>query len=190
MTKDQIFNELLGKEGGYVNHPSDRGGPTKWGITEKVARAHGYSGSMKDLTRERALSIYEADYWYGPRFDQVAELSPDIAAELCDTGVNMGPAVASKFLQRWLNVMNKRGTLYPDLIADGLIGSRTINALRAYLDNRKQDGLTVMLRGLNCSQGARYLDITEVREANEEFIFGWLLNRVNIPCLNKQGGGG
>lgn len=34
-SKDEIFDEVLGKEGGYVNHPDDKGGPTKWGITEK-----------------------------------------------------------------------------------------------------------------------------------------------------------
>ena len=94
MTKDEIFNSVLGKEGGYVDHPDDKGGPTQWGITQNTARAHGYRGDMRDLTREQALEILEADYWYGPRFDQVAALSSDIAAELCDTGVNMGPTVA------------------------------------------------------------------------------------------------
>lgn len=58
-----------GKEGGYVNHPDDKGGPTKWGITEKAAVAHGYR-DMRNLTRGQALEILEADYWYGPRFDQ------------------------------------------------------------------------------------------------------------------------
>lgn len=113
MTKDEIFNSVLGKEGGYVDHPDDKGGPTKWGITQNTARAHGYRGDMRDLTREQALEILEADYWYGPRFDQVAALSSDIAAELCDTGVNMGPTVASKMLQRWLNVFNLRGSCIP-----------------------------------------------------------------------------
>lgn len=117
-SKDVIFDEILGKEGGYVNHPDDKGGPTKWGITEKVARAHGYRGDMRDLTRGQALEILEADYWFGPRFDQVATLSPDIAAELCDTGVNVGPTVASRMLQRWLNVFNQQGRLYPDITAD------------------------------------------------------------------------
>lgn len=107
--KDEIFDEILGKEGGYVNHPDDKGGPTKWGITEKVARAHGYRGDMRNLTRGQALEILETDYWYGPRFDRVAKASPDVAAELCDTGVNMGPSVAAKMLQRWLNVFNQAG---------------------------------------------------------------------------------
>lgn len=55
MTKDDIFNAILGKEGGYVNHPDDKGGPTNWGITQSTARAHGYSGDMRSLTRDQAL---------------------------------------------------------------------------------------------------------------------------------------
>ncbi|HAV7897385.1 TPA: glycoside hydrolase family 108 protein [Escherichia coli] len=179
-SKDEIFDEILGKEGGYVNHPDDKGGPTKWGITEKVARAHGYLGDMRNLTRGQALEILEADYWYGPRFDQVANLSPDIAAELCDTGVNMGPSVASKMLQRWLNVFNQKGTLYPDMDVDGLIGPRTINALRAYLSKRGGDGELVMLTALNCTQGELYLELAEKREANQSFVYGWLKQRVIV----------
>ncbi|UMS18001.1 hypothetical protein AOY83_13355 [Escherichia coli] len=179
-SKDEIFNEILGKEGGYVNHPDDKGGPTKWGITEKVARAHGYRGDMRELTRGQALEILEADYWYGPRFDQVAALSPDIAAELCDTGVNMGPTVASKMLQRWLNVFNLRGKLYPDMDADGRIGPRTMNALREYLQRRGRDGELVLLKSLNCTQGDRYLELAEKREANESFVYGWMKERVAV----------
>ncbi|HBA2933712.1 TPA: hypothetical protein J6O35_005152, partial [Escherichia coli] len=118
----------------------------------------------------QALEILEADYWYGPRFDQVEDLSPDIAAELCDTGVNMGPTVASRMLQRWLNVFNLRGKLYPDMDADGRIGPRTLNALRAYLKNRSRDGELVLVKALNCTQGERYLELAEKREANESFV--------------------
>lgn len=179
-SKDVIFDEILGKEGGYVNHPDDKGGPTKWGITEKVARAHGYQGNMRDLTRGQALEILEADYWYGPRFDQVSALSPSIAAELCDTGVNMGPNVASKFFQRWLTALNMRGKLYPDLVADGAIGPRTITALRGYLSVRGKEGELVLLKALNCSQGARYLELAEARVANEAFLYGWVKERVEL----------
>ena len=70
MTKDDIFNTILGKEGGYVDHPNDKGGPTNWGITQATARAHGYTGDMRNLTREQALAILESDYWFGPRFDR------------------------------------------------------------------------------------------------------------------------
>ncbi|HBQ5721693.1 MULTISPECIES: glycoside hydrolase family 108 protein [Klebsiella pneumoniae complex] len=178
MTADQIIEGILGKEGGYVDHPSDKGGPTRWGITQTTARAHGYAGDMRNLPRETAKQILLSDYWTGPRFDQVASLSTLLADELCDTGVNMGPSVASKFFQRWLTAMNMRGKLYPDLIPDGAIGPRTITALKGYLSARGKEGEQVLLRALNCSQGARYLELAEGREANEDFLYGWVKERV------------
>lgn len=180
MTKDDIFNGILGKEGGYVNHPDDKGGPTNWGITQATARAHGYTGDMRNLTRQQAMDIYEADYWYGPRFDQVAAVSSVIAAELCDTGVNMGPSVQVKWFQRWLNAFNDQQKLYPDLIADGQIGPRSISALKSFLAKRGSEGETVLLRALNCSQGQRYLELAEQRPANESFIYGWIRERVSL----------
>ncbi|HBT4645544.1 TPA: glycoside hydrolase family 108 protein [Klebsiella aerogenes] len=180
MTKDNIFDAILGKEGGYVDHPNDKGGPTNWGITQATARAHGYAGDMRNLSREQALSILEADYWYGPRFDQVASVSSAIAAELCDTGVNMGPSVPVKWLQRWLNAFNNQQKLYPDLVADGQIGPRSISALKSYLAARGKDSEEVMLRALNCSQGQRYLELAEGRPANESFVYGWVKERVKL----------
>lgn len=177
MTKDQIIAGVVGREGGYVNNPDDKGGATRWGVTELVARAHGYTGHMRDLPRETAVAIYEADYWTGPRFDQVHAVSPAIAEELCDTGINMGPSVPAKMLQRWLTALNAKGTLYPDLLPDGQIGPRTITALQLFLNSRGKEGEVVMLRALNSSQAVRYLELAEGREANETFLFGWLKNR-------------
>ncbi|MBQ4783282.1 hypothetical protein F9U38_22515, partial [Pectobacterium versatile] len=106
--------------------------------------------------------------------------SPVIAAELCDTGINMGPSVPSKWFQRWLTAMNDGGRLYPDLIADGNIGPRTITALRQYLVARGLEAERVLLRALNCSQGARYLELAEQRPANEAFLYGWVRERVQL----------
>lgn len=91
----------------------------------------------------------------------------------------MGPSVPAKWLQRWLNVFNQQGTLYPDLIADGNIGPRTIVALKALLAARGKEGESVLLKALNCSQGARYLELAEQRAANETFVYGWVKGRVN-----------
>ena len=177
MTKDEIIAGVVGREGGYVDNPDDKGGPTRWGVTEKVARAHGYTGSMRDLPRATAIAIYEADYWFGPRFDQVHTVSPALAEELCDTGINMGPAVQAKMLQRWLTALNVKGTLYPDLVADGQIGPRTITALQLFLKARGQAGEQVLLRALNSSQAVRYLELAEQRVENETFLYGWLAGR-------------
>lgn len=101
MTKDEIFNAILGKEGGYVNHPDDKGGPTNWGITQAVARAHGFTGDMRNLTRQQALDILTADYWTGPRFDLVSEVgdyeSPLLSLSVFDSGGTRGYCVAIMF---------------------------------------------------------------------------------------------
>lgn len=176
-----LIDELLEREGGYVNHPADRGGPTNFGITEAVARAHGYAGAMRHLPREEATRIYTRLYWLRPRFDAVAQRSEKIAAELFDTGVNMGPAVAATFLQRALTALNRNGSDYPDLVPDGRVGPRTLHALDAFLGTRGQTaGETVLMRALEAMQGERYLRLAEKRPANEAFLYGWLANRVGI----------
>lgn len=178
MSVDKYIEDLLAREGGYVDHPADRGGPTNWGITEAVARAFGYHGRMQDMPRAVAKQIYVERYWLQPRFDQVNEHSASVAEELLDTGVNMGPAVAARFLQRALNVLNQEAKSYPDIAVDGAIGRMTIAALRAYLALRGKDGHVVLLRALNAQQAMRYIEIAEARPSQEAFVHGWLLHRV------------
>ena len=178
MDADDLIDGLLEREGGFVNHPADRGGPTCFGITEAVARAHGYRGAMRSLPRAEAAAIYKRLYWHRPRFDAVAERTPLLAAELFDTGANMGPAVAATFLQRALTALNRTGKDYPDLVPDGRIGETTLAALDAFLAVRGKQGETVLLRAIEALQGERYLRLAERRPANEAFLYGWLTNRI------------
>ena len=134
---------------------------------------------MRQLPRDEAAAIYERLYWLRPRFDEVAKQAPRVAAELFDTGVNMGPAVAATFLQRALTALNRNGSDYPDLVPDGRIGAKTLAALDAFLAVRGNPSAeTVLLRALEALQGERYLRLAERRPANEAFLFGWLANRI------------
>lgn len=178
MDVDRLVDALIEREGGYVNDPADAGGPTCFGITESVARAHGYRGAMKHLPRSEATAIYKRLYWLRPRFDEVAKRSQAIAAELFDTGVNMGPAVAVTFLQRALTALNRNGRDYPDLVPDGRLGTATLEALDSFLKLRGKSGEAVMLRAIEALQGERYLRLAERRPANEAFLYGWLANRI------------
>lgn len=174
-----LIAALIDREGGYSDHAADRGGPTTFGITEAVARAHGYRGAMRELPREEAAAIYRRLYWLRPRFDQVATRTPRVAAELFDTGANMGPAVATTFLQRALTALNRNGKDYPDLVPDGQLGAASIAALDAFLAARgRRGGETILLRALEALQGERYLRLAEKRPANEAFLYGWLANRI------------
>lgn len=163
----------LGIEGGYVDDPRDRGGATRWGITEAVARTDGYTGPMSALPQARALAIYRRLYWDRIGLDWVAAVAPQVALEVFDTGVNMGVIVAGRFLQRVLNALNRRGTDYPDLVVDGIAGPATAKALRAFIQLRGGDGLAILLRYLNALQGAAYIELAEGRQANEAFVLGW-----------------
>lgn len=178
MDIDPLIDELIDREGGYVDHPADRGGPTRYGITEAVARAHGYAGDMRLLPRAEAAAIYRRLYWLKPRLDRVAERAPGIAAELFDTGANMGPKVAATFLQRALNALNRGASDYPDIAVDGAVGPQTLAALDDFLARRGKGGETVLLKALEALQGERYLRLAESRPANEAFLYGWLANRI------------
>jgi lysozyme family protein len=173
------LNALIEREGDYVDHPSDKGGPTRFGITEAVARANGYAGDMRGLPLDVALTIYFKRYWSDPGFNKVADIAPRLAAELFDTGVNMGPRVQVVWLQRWLNGLNRRGRDYADITADGVIGPATLGALKAFLKVRgRLKGEQALVDAVNCSQGHRYLELAEGRPANADFLYGWLTTRI------------
>jgi lysozyme family protein len=179
MNFDPIIDGILAVEKGYVDHPNDRGGPTNYGITVAVARANGYQGNMRDLPIGLARSIYERRYIVEPKFDQVAAINADIATELIDTGVNMGPSRAAEFLQRWLNGFNSGGSRYAELFVDGRLGPVSLEALKAFLKWRGVEGGKVMLKALNGVQGTRYLEITEANKSQRDFLYGWIRERVS-----------
>lgn len=175
---DHLIDTVLDREGGYANHPADRGGETNYGITAAIARANGYDGPMRALPLATARSIYRQLYWLRPRFDAVADHAPTVAAELFDTGVNMGPPVAAAFLQRALNALNRGATDYPDMPVDGRIGDTTLAGLAAFLKRRWAGGEAVLVKAIEALQGERYVALAERRPANEAFLYGWIANRI------------
>lgn len=112
MNFDQAFHRLLGHEGSYSNHASDPGGETMWGVTIKVARAHGYNGPMAELPVNTAKAIYRDLYWDAVRAD---EMPAAIRYPLFDAAVNSGVRQAVKWLQSAV-----------DASADGAIGPQTM----------------------------------------------------------------
>ena len=116
LTFQQIFDRLIGHEGGYVNDPRDPGGETNWGITKGTALANGYAGAMKAMTREQAFKIYQSAFWV--RY-QCEKMPSAIAYQFFDAAVNHGLGNASRMLQRAVGVAD-----------DGVIGNRTLAAIK------------------------------------------------------------
>ncbi|KAG0289155.1 hypothetical protein BGZ98_003956, partial [Dissophora globulifera] len=139
---DEAFDHTVSLEGGYSNHRADRGGATKFGITEAVAHENGYTGPMESLPLEKAKEIYQRRYWNPLRLDAISVISHPIALKLFDVGVNMGIGTAGKFLQRTLNVLNRQQADYADMTVDGAIGPTSIAAFNTFMNKRKELGET------------------------------------------------
>lgn len=111
------FEKLLKHEGGYSDHKDDKGGATRYGITEAVAREVGYRGDMRELPLDLAQRIYKDRYWDAV---QAEHLPADVRYAVFDAAVNSGVAQAAKWLQRACGVKD-----------DGVIGPQTIRAANA-----------------------------------------------------------
>lgn len=175
---DRLIDDVIEREGSYVDHPADRGGPTRWGITEAVARRQGYMDDMRHLPQSDAAAIYKRLYWIAPAYDKIAQTAPLLAAELFDTGINMGTGTATGFLQRALNALNRNGSDYGDIIVDRRIGPATLLALNRLLRKRGKGGENVLLKAVEALQGAHYVRLAETRPSQEAFLYGWLANRI------------
>lgn len=148
-----------------------------WGVTVAVARASGYTGSMRNMPRSTAVQIYRSRYWLQPKLDLVDAVSPALANRLFDIGVNCGQATGVRFLQRALNVLNQNGRAFADIAVDGGIGAQTLAALRAFLAARGVEGHRVLLGMVTAQLSVYYIERAEKRLENETFEYGWQLNR-------------
>ncbi len=184
---ERAVEHTLSLEGGFGNDPDDPGGATNRGITigvfghwaQRVLGIAGTLENLENLSRDDAIKIYKARYWDPIKLDDIAAIDEGVALEVFDTGVNMGKGTAVRFLQRLLNVLNNQGAHYADIDVDGGVGDQTLGALRAFEGRRGEEGLDVLVTGLNCLQGARYVTIAEGREESEKFVYGWLRQRVD-----------
>lgn len=108
---EQALDLILKHEGGYVNHPEDPGGETKYGISKRAYP----NEDIANLTKERAGQLYRRDYWDRIKGD---DLPYPVGLFSFDTAVNLGTSLASRALQRASGAEQ-----------DGVIGPRTIEAV-------------------------------------------------------------
>ena len=163
---EEIVSKTIKHEGGYVDHPNDRGGKTKYGITETVARNYGYEGRMQDLSKETAKEIYRQEFWDKVKADEFDE---EIAYVLFDTAVNMGAGRAVMLLQETYN----RVTPDNNISVDGIVGPETIGAVN-------QADREHILLGYIAGRTQRYFDIVDNNDSQKVFIRGWLSRMITI----------
>lgn len=111
---------VLQHEGGYVNHPSDPGGRTNLGVTQRVWEQYvGHpvdEATMRSLTKEMVAPLYRQQYWDVCHCD---DLPSGVDYLAFDFSVNAGSFRAIKTIQRALNIT-----------ADGVIGPVTLKAIQ------------------------------------------------------------
>ena len=165
---DYAFSETIELEREYSDEKADRGGLTKWGITERTYLSAIKRGiirpvkaDIRDLSKEDAKTIYRVDYWDKMRLDEVSAIA--IAAEMFDTAVNMGIKAATLICQRALNYLGE------SLDEDGRMGPMTITAINRW-SRKDPRALHVCLNGF---QFMRYTEIVKGDGTQQTFARGW-----------------
>lgn len=159
MTSRELFEKaivvVLAHEGEVLSdHPDDRGGPTKFGISQRWNP----DVNVRELTREQAIEIYWQRYWVGRGFERLPELA---AIKVFDLAVNLGDKTAVTCLQRALRACGRR------VNTDGLLGPETYGAA----DRADQAALLAALR----SEAAGEYRLRVARIAGQAvFRNGWL----------------
>lgn len=177
-----IIGAILIAEGGYVNHPSDPGGETNYGITKEVAVANGYYGPMKQMPKDFAWSVYYDQYLGKPGYDKLIDYSPAVVEELVDTGVNTGVGRSSRWFQTALNSLNRGGKDYPMLAIDGKVGKQAIAAYAALVKKRgKVKACEMVIKLVDAQQAAHYMSLTKL----SDFTPGWIDHRIGNVDLAK-----
>ena len=124
---EEIADEIVAREGGYVDDPDDPGGPTKYGVTLGTMKRLGIdlsgdgkvsSTDVKRLDRVMARNIFVEYYFKRPR---IAELPAELQPSVFDMYVNAG-ANAVRILQQLLCEVDVEVTV------DGVIGPQTLGA--------------------------------------------------------------
>lgn len=109
----EAIEYVLENEQGYVNNPSDPGGATNFGISQKS-----YPDlNIQTLTREQALVIYKRDFWDHLKLEEVPQ---SFATAILDMSVNMGEGHAVLCVQMALGQTS----------CDGILGSNTLAQLK------------------------------------------------------------
>lgn len=178
MNVDEMILDILSKEGGFVNHPADKGGPTNFGVTQQTLSRYLERAVTVDDVRamdiQTAKDIYELRYYRMPKIDRLPE---GIQHFVFDCAVNHGPRRAVKFVQQ---VCNDAG--FGPLETDGLMGPKT----KAQAHGCYEDLGLWMLVALVDERQLFYANIVANNPSQSVFIKGWF-NRARsfLPSLTE-----
>lgn len=185
---------ILRHEGGFVDRPHDRGGPTNYGISLRFLKENNIdinSDGVIDIEDVRALTvlkateIYKEYFWDKYHYAQID--SVELATKIFDLGVNMGAHEAHEITQRTINKLLDLVTSFifspnllesartfakqPKLIEDGILGQKSIAAIN---EIAKLDRVTAFLEWFNWEATLVFHEIVQIHPEDQENLAGWL----------------
>jgi lysozyme family protein len=149
------FEAMIVHEGGFVDDPADKGGRTKWGISQRS-----YPDlDIASLTQEDAAQIYHRDYWQPKPYGLI--INQRVASKVFDMAVNMGFLQAHVLTQRACNELGKH------VVADGQLGPLSIQAINECDPDFLLDALRYQARHF-------YMTLAANKPSNQKFLKGWI----------------
>ena len=167
---DEIIEEVLEAEGGFVHDPDDKGGATNHGVTQQsYSEFLGRKATVeevKNMTVEDAKECYKKDFWIPAKVDRIPDNLKHIYFDMV---VNMGRRNAGKILQQAVNTKKNSKVLE----VDGIVGSGSLSQIP---DLSLKDVLVErsMFFANNCFDGSRFAK----RTRQNKFLRGWIFHRV------------
>ena len=168
---------ILQHEGGYINHPHDPGGETKFGISKRA-----YPDlDIPSLTEADASNIYRRDYWSKTGLDHPA-IPGAVGIVVMDAAVNSGPSRAVKFLQEACNAVCSEA-----LVVDGDLGPKTRATVRAIVAH-DADRAALLALMVNTVRLGFYRSISG--GSSRIFLRGWIsrVEDLNALIIERQMG--
>lgn len=157
---DEALEYLLEEEGGWSNHPADRGGATMYGITQLTYDAYRRKikkpkQSVRNITKTEARDVYDTMYWREARCDR---LPWPISYLVFDAAVNSGPSRGVKWMQAGLG-----------LSQDGVVGPNTIDKASTVVQNL--DGKAIL--AIVDARATFLARLVQRSPSQAAFLLGW-----------------
>lgn len=163
---------ILKHEGGFVDHKSDPGGATNYGVSLRLLKKLGDYGDIdcdgdvdvddiKSLTEEKSKEVYKRVFWDANHYDEIED--DRVATKVFDIAVNAGPATAARVIQKSTNVLHME-----DLIkVDGNLGPKSFAAINAC------DSHDLLMKMVGF-QKTYYTSLCDKNPNLSAFLKGWL----------------
>lgn len=161
---------VLKHEGGFVNHPSDPGGATNYGISLRYLKSLGIElgdvdldgdvdiDDIKALTPDKAKAIYRREWWDRYGYFKLPDI---VGTKVFDLSVNMGAKQAHRLLQRALRACGK------EVIQDGVLGPKTLSAAHSSIPE-------ALLAALRSEAAGFYRSLIAKKPELSVFETGWM----------------